>query len=209
MEIGDKDLEYLISLINSYLEIRDVPGHIAEVGVADGRNAVIFGKLVKHFGDQNTRQYLGFDTFDGYVERDLSRDKHLDPRAWKKLDINRVIRRSQDNNVEQLVEFHQGDVLKTAPKVLKGHAGLRFQPGRARFALLYIDCNSYLTAIESMRIFLPYMTPGGQIVIDEKMQGGETEALIAFANEVNLEISLGKQPGATPKLQIPSSGRRV
>ena len=207
MDVSDYDLEYLISLANLYREIRLVPGHIAEIGVAEGRNAVIFGKLIKLYGDQNLRQYVGFDTFEGYVERDLHRDRHLDSRAWKNLDLQRVIRRCQDNNVDKLVEFHKGDVLRTAPKVLKEHKGLRFQPGKAKFALLYIDCNSYLAAIESMRIFLPHMVPGGRIVIDEKMQGGETEALVAFAKEANLNLGLGYGTGGSPQLSLPNIAR--
>lgn len=201
-DIHDRDLEYLVSLSNLYRDIQGVPGHIAEVGVADGRNAIIFGKLIKLHGDQHTRQYVGFDTFDGYVERDLGRDKHLDSKAWKNLDIQRVIRRSHDNNLEKLVEFHKGDVLETAPRVLKDHKGLRFQPGKALFALVYIDCNSYLTAIESMRIFLPHMAPGSRIAIDEKMQGGETEALLDFSKESELQLIRGTGPGSNAQLLV-------
>lgn len=204
-DIHDKDLEYLVSICNLYTEIRDVPGHIAEVGVADGRNAIIFGKLIKLHGDQNSRQYLGFDTFEGYLDRDLVRDKHLDPEAWKSLDIRRVIRRSHDNNVEKVVEFFKGDVLETAPRVLKDHKGLRFQPGKSQLALLYIDCNSYLTAIESMRIFLPHMTPNSRIVIDEKMQGGESEALADFSDEAGFRLTRGSGPGSNAYVLIRNS----
>ena len=187
---------------NLYRDIQGVPGHIAEVGVADGRNAIIFGKLIKLHEDQHTRQYMGFDSFDGDVELDLGRDKHLDSKSWKNLDIQRVIGRSHDNNVEKLVEFHKGDVLETAPRVLKDHKGLRFQPGKALFTLVYIDCNSYLTAIESMRIFLPHVASVSRIVIDEKMQGGETEALLDFSRESELELIRGTGPGSNAQLLV-------
>ena len=206
MDISDKDLEYLITLINLYNDIRLLPGHIAEIGVAEGRNAVIFGKLIKLFGDHDLRQYVGFDTFNGYLDRDIDRDPYLNPRAWKNLDLQRVMRRCQDNNVEKLVEFHMGDVLETAPKILREHKGLRHQPGKARFVLLYIDCNTYGAAINSMRIFLPYMVPGGRIVIDEKMQGGETEALISFAEETNLKLSLREGVAGYAHILIPNTG---
>ncbi len=55
-------------------------------------------------------------------------------------------------------------------------------------ALLYIDCNSYSAAIESMKLFYPHIFPGGYILIDEKRQGGESKALIDFAKLQKVEI---------------------
>ena len=46
----------------------------------------------------------------------------------------------------------------------------KFLPGKGKFALLYIDCNAYLPAIKSMENFLPYIVPGGFIVIDENFR---------------------------------------
>ena len=71
--IKDFDLEYFLWISNIYLKIKNLPGHIAEVGVADGRNTVLFGKLIKLHNDQSVRQYIGFDTFDGFTENDLKR----------------------------------------------------------------------------------------------------------------------------------------
>ena len=59
--------------------------------------------------------------------------------------------------------------------------GKKFQKGKAKFALVYIDCNAYFPAINSMESFLPHIVPGGFIVIDEKLQGSETEAILDFA----------------------------
>ena len=82
---------------------------------------------------------------------------------------------------------------------------LKFQKGKAKFALLYIDCNAYIPAVDSMESFLPYMIPGGFIVIDEKNQGGETEAVIEFAKKHSLKIErLG--PNEIPlSIQIPNN----
>ena len=76
--IKDIDLEYLLWISNLYLKLKNIPGHIAEVGVGDGRNTVLFGRLIKLHGDQSVRQYIGFDTFDGFLNRDLVRDRHHD-----------------------------------------------------------------------------------------------------------------------------------
>ena len=167
----DFKLEYLLWISNIYLKIKNIPGHIAEIGVADGRNAILFGRLIKMHNDQSIRQYIGFDTFDGFADRDLVRDAHLDKISWKNNSRKRVLQRCFDNGVNNLVEIFEGDASKLVPIILKNHKGYKFQKGKAKFALLYIDCNAYIPALDSMENFLPYMIPGGFIVIDEKKQG--------------------------------------
>ena len=71
---------------------------------------------------------------------------------------------------------------------MTNHQGKKFQKNKAKFALLYIDCNAYLPAVASMQNFLPYMTPGAYIVIDEKIQGSETEAILNFAKKNDLTV---------------------
>jgi len=198
-EVSDFDLEYLLWLCSLYVEIRSVPGHIAEVGVAGGRNTVLFSKLIELSGDSRVRQYIGFDTFDGFVNRDLSRDTFLvsGSEGWKKHSRSEVLERCRVNGVETLVELFEGDASETVPKVLASHHGRKFSPGKARFALLYVDCNAFSPALASMRAFAPYLMPKALIAIDEKHQGGETEAILTFAAENGLTV---EKPGA---MQVP------
>ena len=174
--------------------MRSIPGHIAEVGVACGRNAIIFGRLIKIFGDSSLRQYIGFDTFDGFTETDLLRDKHLagENNRWKVFSKSEVLKRCAVNGVTDLVELFEGDASIEVPRILAKHKGKKFQPNKARFALVYIDCNGYNAALKSMQSFLPYMVPGSIFAIDEKLQGGETEAMIDFAKSNKLTI---EKPG--------------
>ena len=46
--IKDIDLEYLLWISNIYLKIKNIPGHIAEIGVGDGRNSVLLGLKVSN-----------------------------------------------------------------------------------------------------------------------------------------------------------------
>jgi hypothetical protein len=201
-DFSDFDLEYLMWIVKIYSRIEQIPGHIAEIGVASGRNSVLFGKLIKMHNQGSVRQYLGFDTFDGYNDYDLNRDSHLDHNEWKTNTKKSVLQRCSINDVDDVVEIIEGDALKTVPHTLRQHTGKKFQAGKAKFALLYIDCNAYNPAIESMRSFLPFMMPGGLIVIDEKLQGGETEALLEFARENNLSISRQKGNSVPMFIQI-------
>lgn len=187
-EIKDEEIEYILWLTSLYINLARIPGHIAEVGVASGRNTIIFGKLIKLFSDESVRQYLGFDTFDGYVSRDLKLSEHLKKNAWKTNSKKAVLKRCEEAGIAELVEVFEGDALETVPNVLKNHKGKKFQKGKAKIALLYIDCNAYSPAIESMRNFYDYIVPGGIIAIDEKMQGDESLALIDFAKEKALKI---------------------
>jgi len=201
--IDDFDLEYLLWISNVYLKIKKIPGHIAEIGVADGRNTILFGRLIQLHKDQPVRQYLGFDTFDGFIDRDLKRDAHLDKILWKNNSRERVLKRCFDNGVEDLVEIFEGDASELVPNILKNHTGKKFQKGKAKFALLYIDCNAYIPAINSMENFLPYMISGGYIVIDEKNQGGETEAIIKFAKKHSLKVEKLGMNEVPMSIQIP------
>ena len=203
--LRDYDLEYLLWILNIYLKIKSLPGHIAEVGVADGRNTVLFGRLIKLHNDQSTRQYIGFDTFDGYTKENLKRDNHLSKTEWKNNSRDAVLKRCQDNDVEDIIELFEGDATEIVPKILKDHKGKKFQAGKAKFALLYIDCNTYFPAINSMESFLPHIVPGGFIVIDEKRQGSESEAILDFAKKHSFNVKrLGSNH--TPMcIEIPTS----
>jgi hypothetical protein len=163
-----------------------IPGHNAEIGVADGRNAIYFAKLIKLHGDESVRQYLGFDSFDGFLPRDLKKNPHLSKDEWKENSKEAVLRRAEINDVEELIEVIEGDAVKTVNATLATYHGKKFQPGQSRFALLYIDCNAEIPALARLRAFLPHMVPGGIIAIDEKMQGGETASLLKFADKNGL-----------------------
>jgi len=203
VSIKDSDLEYLLWLSNLYLLIKNVPGHIAEIGVASGRNAILFGKLISLHGDSTIRRYYGFDTFSGYTERDLATDTHLSSCAFTDVHIADVIRRIEFNDLTSLCHLVQGDVLDTVPHFLNEYSDERLNRGLSKFSLLYIDCNAYQPAIKSMESFLPHLMPGSIIAVDEKRQGSETKALIDFASSNGFEV---RYPGALNVpilLQIP------
>jgi len=193
-EIKDEDLEYILWISNLYLQVINTPGHIAEVGVANGRNTILFSRLIQMHGDSSIRQYLGFDTFDGFTNDDLERDEHLAQtnNRWKAFSKKGVLERCVTNGVENEVEIFEGDATSMIIKVLSSHNGKKFQPGKARFALVYIDCNAYRPALKSMEAFLPHMSPGSIFAIDEKLQGGETEAMLEFAKVHNFLV---EKPG--------------
>lgn len=195
--LDQSEFQYILWLDRIYQKIQSVPGHIIEIGVARGRNAVLFGHLIKMNGDQAVRHYYGFDTFSGYAEDDLRRSPHLSTDAWKETTIDFVRERLEGQSLASICHLFKGDIKSSASDfVKKGHA--RFNPNKIRISLLYIDCNAYLPAKFAMDFFKPFMMKGSVICIDEKLQGGETEALIEFGDENGLEVKRDPGPFGIP-----------
>ena len=188
--LDENQLEYVIWLVRLFNQIEKVPGHIAEIGVASGNNSILFGKLIQQYGQSSVRRYFGFDTFEGFNNRDLSQDKHLSSNLWKgdQHSLKSVKRRIRANKLEPICSLIKGDAAVTCKSFLESYESDRFQPGMSKFSLLYIDCNAYTPAIAAMESFYNYMSPGGIICIDEKLQGSETKALIDFAEKNNLRV---------------------
>lgn len=190
--LDHNEFRYILWLDRVFQKIQTVPGHIIEIGVARGRNAVLFGHLIKMNGEDSIRNYYGFDTFDGYTNEDLRRSPHLSDNEWKGTTLEFVKERIHLQSLQNTCHLFSGDIKEIAKDFVNSRQS-KFNPGKLKIALLYIDCNAYLPAKFSMDFFKDYMSPGGLICIDEKLQGGETEALTDFCTENKL--SMVKDPG--------------
>jgi hypothetical protein len=200
LDLGE--FRYILWINHAFQKIREVPGHIVEVGVARGRNAILFGNLLKLYSEDDVRNYFGFDTFSGYSEADYERDPHLPRGAWTDLSFGFVSRRLVSAKVDHCCFLYEGDVRETAPRFLNETTHKRFTPGNFRCALLYIDCNAHAPALAAMRLFRPFMAPGGIVCIDEKRQGGETRALIEFCREAGLSVIRDAVPVSAPAYAV-------
>lgn len=192
--IDKRSLRYMLWLNQVYLRTKTVPGHIVELGVGAGRNAVIFGNLLKLYGDEDVRHYYGFDTFQGYTAEDIESSPHLDPTAWKELDVGRVRASLKDYQVHRHTTLVQGDLKKTLPKFIRESSDGLKSPGNFHVALLYVDCNSYLASLTGMETLYEHMPPGAIICVDELRQGGETRALKKFCEETDLSFEKADPP---------------
>lgn len=185
------EFKYVLWLYEIYKRIHEVPGHIVELGVAYGRNTIIFSHLMQMHNEQDIRKYIGFDTFDGYTDQTLATDKQLSSAAWKNISIEKIRQRISVAGDFKNYEFIKGDLNETLAEYLKQHPDFRA-------ALLYVDCNAYQPALNGMNLMKEFMSPGGIICIDEKRQGGETKALIQFCKENNLRFMKDPSPFSIP-----------
>lgn len=195
--LDQNEFKYILWLDRVFQKIQNVPGHIVEVGVARGRNAVLFGHFIKMHNEQSTRHYYGFDTFDGYTESDMRRSPHLSSDSWKETTLEFVQERVASQGLADVCHVFKGDIKAVANEFV-ATGQLLFNPNKLRIALLYIDCNAYLPAKYSMDFFRPYMMEDGIVCIDEKLQGGETEALVEFCDEHGFTVRKDSGPFAIP-----------
>lgn len=174
--LEESEFKYILWLDRVYNKITTVPGHIVELGVAYGRNGIIFSHFNKMYNASDVRKYIGFDTFNGYSELSLNNSSRLSSSAWNNISKKAVLNRFRKAGITKGVTLVEGDILKTVNEYTNSNPDLRI-------ALLYIDCNAYEPAIHGMDSLKDFMSPGGIICIDEKNQGGETKALIEFCEK--------------------------
>lgn len=189
------EFKYILSLKGVYDKISTVPGHIAELGVAYGRNAIIFSHLMSMTNENDIRKYYGFDTFDGFTSDTLDTNKHLSKDSWKGISVEKVKKRIESAVKTKNHQLIKGDILKTVPSFLDENPNIKI-------ALLYIDCNAYEPAIRGMEFFKEFMSPGGIICIDEKKQGSETKAMIEFCEKNGFQFMKDKDPFSIPAYTV-------
>jgi hypothetical protein len=195
--LDSKEFRYILWLDRIYEKIQNVPGHIVELGVAKGRNSLIFSNLIELNGDSEVRKYYGFDTFSGYTDEDLTESPHLNSNNWKDSSYEYVNERIRIAGYADICKLIPGDLKQTLPAFIEsGMPG--FNPGHLRVALLYVDCNAYLPAITGMEVLRQYMSPDGVICIDEKLQGGESKALIDFCKKYGYKFMKDSSSFAIP-----------
>ena len=199
--LDKSEFQYILWLDRIYQKIARVPGNIIEVGVARGRNSILLGRLIELSGERAVRRYYGFDTFEGYAERDLQENGNLRPDAWKDIGFDFVSRRIEDAGLGSISFLIKGDVRQTAPQFIST-GGVNFQPNHLKIALLYIDCNAFDPALFSMKFFHRFMSDGGVICIDEKRQGGESRALDQFCADEGLVVTRDPGPFGIPAYAV-------
>ena len=80
-DLNHKSIDYVIGHYRLYELIKDVPGHIIELGTGSGRNSLIFGSIIKLNNQAKYKHVYGFDNFTGYPQNVLESNKHFDSKA--------------------------------------------------------------------------------------------------------------------------------
>lgn len=171
-----------------FKKIVNVPGVIIDLGVYRGASTFTWAKLCEIFCPTDVRKVVfGFDTFEGFPSlgtEDGPEDLRNDVRKggyYGGPSIERDLALAaeamhHDKHIRHLnrVELIKGDAVVTIPQFIasKG-AGMRI-------ALLNLDLDLYEPTKAALEHFVPLMSRGGVIVLDEYAVdtfGGETKAV--------------------------------
>jgi hypothetical protein len=183
-----------------FKRIIDVPGVIVDLGVFRGASTFTWAKLCEIFCPTDIRKSVfGFDTFSGFPKigaEDGPENPLQDvvPGGYSggsSIEVDLDLAQEAMNHDRHLrhknrIEFVKGDVCETIPKFVseKGD-GLHI-------ALLNLDLDLYEPTRVALEYFVPKMSRGGLIVVDEYAVdtfGGETKAVDEY-----FEKHFGKRP---------------
>lgn len=176
------ELSYLFSIFNLFLDSKQVPGHILELGVGAGRNAILFGKMLKIINQDGGAKYFGFDTFGSYTEKDLRDNPSLSRLKWAKNSYKFVDTRIRRHKLHNVCSLIKGDIRTTLPDFIKGKFNHKAS-GHLYCRLIYIDTSAYEPAKLGLHFLWDLLLPGGILAIDQRTQGGEWAALKEFCEE--------------------------
>jgi hypothetical protein len=158
-----------------FKQIVEVPGAIVDVGVYRGASSFTWAKLCEIFCPTDVRKTVyGFDTFEGFpslAPEDGGENEVQDVRvggyaAGASIEEELLAARGAMNHDRHLshlerLEFVKGDLACTAPRfVAEQGQGLRI-------ALLNLDADLYEPTRVALEHFVPLMSPGGIIILDE------------------------------------------
>jgi hypothetical protein len=168
--------------------ITEVPGTIVDLGVYRGASTFTWAKLCEIFCPTDIRKTVfGFDTFAGFPRISAedgpeNREQDVVPGGYfggASVETDLTLAREAMDHDRHLrhksrIEFIKGDACQTIPKFSmdKGD-GLRI-------ALLNLDLDLYEPTRVALEHFVPKMSRGGVIVVDEYAVdtfGGETKAV--------------------------------
>ena len=171
----------LVVLCEKLARTAGVPGSILEVGCAFGATTVFLNRYIDELGINV--DYYAIDTFRGFTPADIEAERKLGRlyryetcfRGNRKAWFDRTMRR---NDVSRVTAFRadatEFDYTEIAP-----------------FRLVFIDVDLYRPVLETLRATYDLVSPGGTIIIDDCMQGGEWggayDAYIEFTKEKGLE----------------------
>ena len=193
-DLNHKSIDYVIGHYRLYELIKDVPGHIIELGTGSGRNSLIFGSIIKLNNQAKYKHVYGFDTFSGYPKNVLESNKHFDSKAHTSFSFDDVKLRMLQNNLSDVVDLIKGSLPKSLEDFLNKEI-YSFSKGGLKISLIYVDCNDYETAKNSLMILKKYLSKGAVIAIDENKLGGETKALDFLSNTIDKPIMQWKSGG--------------
>jgi hypothetical protein len=186
----------LLHRFEHFLNVKDLPGDIVEIGVFKGSGISTFMKFIEVYCPNSNKKVIGFDIFDTIEADDiLQKDGDTDKDSMKvvydrvssdDLTIESVKARLSENKIsEDKYKLIKGDVETSIPKYLEENKGFRI-------SLLYIDVDLDRPTYYSLKYLWDRILPGGVILFDEYEyhKFSESVGVERFLKEFNLDFDL-------------------
>lgn len=188
-----------------YMEVMektiDIPGEIAEFGVASGTSLRALVRLNNVFNEHRpvgpAKKFVyGFDSFEGLP--DLNKEKDLITNASQSIPDMKKGGFESKGTLKNLEEFVEKE---NFVKLCKGLfcntlSDFLIKNPHVVFSLIHIDCDVYSSTKEVLDMVLPRLSVGGIVLFDEIFQEtfpGETAGFLEVynsvsANQMNLKL---------------------
>lgn len=197
--IFSEDLKLLGKMLHRFehfLNVKDLPGDIVEVGVFKGSGMATFSKFTEIYCPNSNKKIIGFDIF-GTSEADeiLNKDSKLDKESmnivYNRVDTNdlsleSVYKRLSNTRVStDKYDLIKGDVEISIPKFLEENPGFRI-------SMIYIDVDLDRPTYFALKHLWDRILPGGVILFDEFEYHKFTESngVEKFLKEKNIDFNL-------------------
>lgn len=171
-----------------FKQTMNLPGIIVDLGVYQGASTFTWAKFCEIFCPTDIiKKVYGFDTFEGFPSLSKedgpeSKDKDIKQGGYYgggKIE-NMLVKAQEaiepDKHIKGInrIELIKGNAVSTIPEFVKDYGnGLKI-------SILNLDLDLYEPTMVALEHFVPRMTRGGIIIIDEyalKLFGGETKAV--------------------------------
>ena len=186
----------LLHRFQHFLNVKDIPGDIVEVGVFKGSGMSSFMKFIEIFCPNSNKKVIGFDIFD-VVESEniLKSDKDIDRESmnviYDRVDHNDLTLETVTNNLintkistDKFI-LVKGDVEKSIPIFLDENPGFRI-------SYLYIDVDIDRPTYFTLKYLWDRILPGGVIIFDEfeYHRYSESNGVEKFLKEKGIDFNL-------------------
>lgn len=191
-----KLLGKLLHRFEHFMNIKDLPGDIVELGVFKGSGMATFTKFIDIYAPNSNKKVVGFDIFDTFeADKVLDKDSDLDKETmeivYNRVDTNELSLESVKSRLEgagisdDKYQLVKGDVETSILKFLDENPGFRI-------SMLYIDVDLDRPTYYGLKHLWDRILPGGVILFDEYEYHKFTESngVERFFKESGIEFNL-------------------